>query len=182
MDFKSVIRKRASIRDYSDKKIKIENIINIIEAGNLAPSPGNLSILKYIIIDEKEKIKKISEACAQEFIKDAPFLIIICSDLKQSKIYEEKAEKYTKQHSGAVIENILLKITDLGLSSCWIGAFSDLLVKRILNIPEDIEVEAIIPVAYSKKNIKQKIKNSLDNIIYFNKWKNKLKKDYPKVN
>ena len=56
-----------------------------------------------------------------------------------ARVYDERALKSLPQQAGAAIENFLLKITDLGLSTCWTGAFSDEQVKRILQIPEDIE-------------------------------------------
>ena len=76
-------------------------------------------------------------------------------------MFEERAEKYIKQHAGAAIENFLLKITDLGLVSCWIGAFSDLTVKNILRIPDEIDVEAILPVAYESKELKNKARQRI---------------------
>ena len=78
----------------------------------------------------------------QSFIADAPFIVVVCSDKKEAELlYEERAERYVKHHVGAAIENFLLKITDLGLASCWIGAFSDNAIKDILEIPEDIHIE-----------------------------------------
>ena len=73
---------------------------------------------------------------------------------------------------------MLLKITDLGLASCWIGAFYDEAVKRILGIPEEIEVEAIIPI--SKKPVfarESKRKNiDLKEIIHFDRYGQKIMK------
>ena len=46
MDFNKVIKQRSSIRRYSDKKPKIEDVVKLIDAANLAPSPGNLPILQ----------------------------------------------------------------------------------------------------------------------------------------
>lgn len=177
MDFNDLIKKRASIRKYSDKKIDLGKIIEIINSGNLAPSPGNLDILKFIIVEDKEKIKGIAEASQQLFIQDAPIVVVICSDHKRTKImYDEFAEKYIKHHVGAAVENMLLKITDLGLASCWIGAFVENQVKSILKIPAEIEVEVILPIAnkhHLDKTV-QKEKHSIDGRVYFEKWNNKL--------
>ncbi len=177
MDFNKVIKTRASLRNYSPKKINYEKVLSIIESANSAPSPGNLSILKYIIIDNPETIQKIAQACQQKFITKSQYIVAVCSDSKQTKImFDERAEKYIKQHAGAVIENFLLKITDLGLASCWVGAFSDITIKKILKIPDEIEVQAILPIAHkSKIKTKQKAKTNLNNIIYFDTWKNKTK-------
>ncbi|MFA5174121.1 MAG: nitroreductase family protein [Candidatus Pacearchaeota archaeon] len=176
MNLTKAIKTRASIREFSDKSVKYDKLIDAIEAANLAPSPGNLSILKYIIIDEEETIQKIAKACQQEFIKEAQFIVVVCSDSKQAAMYDKRADRYIHHHAGAAVENFLLKITDMGLASCWVGAFSEITLKNILKIPENIEIEVILPIGYAKKKTKQKPKNDLGNLVYFDVWKNKYKK------
>jgi nitroreductase len=173
MEFNSVIKKRRSIRTYADKKLNIKYILDAIESANLAPSPGNLSLLRYIIVEDPEKIAKLAQASRQEFIKKAKFIVAVCCDHKTAiTMYEERAEKYTEQHVGAAVENFLLKITELGLACCWIGAFSDITVRNILKLPEEIEIEALLPVAYESKlnKSKQPKKPELTNIIFYEKF------------
>jgi len=179
MELNKVIKKRTSIRKYTSKKVKAEDIISCIQAANLAPSPGNLSLLTFIVVEEQGLKDDLAEACQQDFVKDAGFLVVIVSSNKKSNImYDERGEKYLKQYAGAAIENFLLEVTDLGLASCWVGAFSDIMVKRILRIPDEFEVEAILPVAVESKlsKAKQRTKSSLENRIYFDTWKNKFSK------
>ena len=184
MNLTSAIKKRASIRNYLPKKVKYDKIIDALEAANHAPSPGNLQVLKYIIIDNPETIDKIAKACVQPFISTAPVVIAVCSDQKNTKrMFPERTEKYTRQQAGAAIENFLLKITDMGLASCWIGAFSEPTIKNILKIPDNITVEAILPIAYPNKTkpITQKPKTELGSLVYFNAWKIKFKKPMKKI-
>ena len=184
MDFNIVIKKRASIRNYSNKKPNYDKIIDVIEAANLAPSPGNLPILKFIIIEDEKTIEKIAQACQQPFIKKAHVLVVVCSDSKNvNRMYDKRADKYIKHHAGAAIENFLLKITDMKLASCWTGAFSDITIKNALKIPDNIQVEAVLPIAYPHKTdkTKQKSKPNLGNIVYFDEWKNKYQKKPRKI-
>lgn len=179
MDFEKVIKNRRSIRDYSDKDINYDKVLEAVEAANKAPSPGNLQILNFVIVKDKEKIIKIANACQQEFVKSASAIVVVCSDKANAeKMYDERADKYTKHHAGAAIENFLLKITDMKLASCWVGAFSDVTIKNILKIPNEIEIEAVLPVACSSKIAKteQKPKPELINTIFFEEWKNKYQK------
>ncbi len=179
MDFDKIIKKRASIREYSSKKPPVEQVIECIDASNSAPSPGNLQILKYIIVENSETIKKIAEFSDQDFIQKAQILVIVCSNNENtSRMYDEH-EKYIKQHAGAAIENFLLKITDLELASCWVGSFSQENIKDLLKIPANMEIQAILPVGYGKK--KQEPKPPLDSRIYFEKWNNKYRKPIRKI-
>ena len=184
MDFDKLIRQRTSIRNYIDKKVDSDKIMDVIEAATLAPSPGNLSVLRFIIVEDKEKIAKVANACQQPFIGTAPVLIIVCSDAENTdKMYDARAEKYVKQHVGAAIEIFLLKITELKLASCWVGAFSDITIRNALKIPNEIEIEAVLPIAYPAKvdNSKQKPKPELRNVCYFDEWNNRYKKPINKV-
>ncbi|MFA7708214.1 MAG: nitroreductase family protein [Candidatus Pacearchaeota archaeon] len=178
MDFDKLLKTRASVKNYSDKEVKYDKIIDAIESANLAPSPGNLPILKYIIVEDKETIAQIAEACQQSFVETAPVLVIVCSDPQKAKLmYDKRTEKYVKQQAGAAIENFLLKITEMKLASCWVGAFSEVTAKGILGIPDDIDIEAILPIAYKTKADRtiQKPKIELGRIVFFEKYGNKFK-------
>jgi nitroreductase len=184
MDFETTVMKRASIRHFSNEKPGIMSLIEAINTANLAPSPGNLPILEYILIEDPEKISKIAEACQQNFISEAPFVVVVCSNSKKINLmYDTRSEKYVRQHAGAAIENFLLKITDMGFACCWIGAFSELIVKRLLGIPEAVVIEAILPVGCSikKDKAKQKSKPALEGRIFFEHWGNKYKRPFRKV-
>ncbi|MGV8152156.1 MAG: nitroreductase family protein [Candidatus Nanoarchaeia archaeon] len=176
MEFNSVIKSRASVRKYQDKNFSIQKVVEAIEAANTAPSPGNLAILRYIIIEDKEKIAKIAQASRQDFVKDAKYVVVVCSFEEKAKImYNEMSDNYIKQHAGAAIENFLLKIVELGLSSCWVGAFSEMTIKHLLKIPDNINIQAVLPVAFEAKanKTKQAKKTDLENIIYFEKYNQK---------
>ena len=173
MNFDTVLKKRCSIRKYSTAKVSLHEITKVAEASRFSPMAGNIHTVRLIIINEEKKKAELAEAAMQQyFIADAPYLIVICSDITQlSRSYKNQAEKYARQQAGAAIENMFLKATDLGLATCWVGAFDEKKVKTILNIPQNIHVEAILPIGRStKKPRKAKKKPDLKMIAYFNKW------------
>lgn len=178
MQLDKAIEERRSVRRYSTKKVDWKKIIEAIDAANKAPLAGNIYSLKFVLVDDKEKIKKLAEASQQSFFENVDYLVAVCTDKTSLvKSYDERGEIYARQQAGAAIENFLLKIVDLGLASCWIGAFVDDEVKDILGIPkavhEDINVEALLPVAYEMPGYKKERRRAvLDNVLWFNKWKN----------
>jgi len=179
MEFNKLLYERASIKRFSTEKPQPELIQEIIEAGNLAPSPGNLPILRYIIVEDENLIKKIAQACQQNFITKAPYVIVICSDAKNIiRAYNKRAETYVKQQAGAAIENMLLKITNIKLVSCWVGAFSDMIIRSALNIPNQLDIEAILPIGnkFIKEKTKQRRKPGLYDRIFFDSFGNKYRK------
>ncbi len=179
MQFDRVLKERHSVRLYSGKKADWRDIIVAMDAANSAPLAGNVPTLKFILVSDKAKIAKIAEACQQDFVASVDYAVVVCSQEKLlEKAYPDLSEKYARQQAGAAIENFLLKITDMGLASCWIGAFVESMVKNILKIPDEIVVEAVLPVGYARSLGKQRKKPELDSALYFNEWKNKYMKPW----
>lgn len=177
MEFNRVVEKRQSIRNFNSAKVGWKEVIKAIDSALQAPSAGNLQTLRFILVSDKDKIKKLADASQQDFVAQAQFAVVVCSDKEQLvRMYDERAEMYSRQQAGAAIEHFLLKIVDLGMASCWVGAFSDRVVKEILQIPEDIDVEAILPIGYERGRTRKKRKANLDSVMYFDKYKNKYMK------
>lgn len=178
MDLDKAIKERHSVRNFAKtRKVDYKKIIEAIEAASKAPLAGNHSTLKFILVSEKEKIMKLSDAAVQDFVSDASFIVVVCSDRKiLDASYHERGKMYSHQQAGAAIENFLLKIVDLGLATCWIGAFSDDSVRNVLKIPENITIEAMLPIGYELGKTKQKLKPGLDDVLFFEEWKNKYMK------
>jgi nitroreductase len=68
---------------------------------------------------------------------------------------------------------MLLSMQNLGLAGCWVGAFDEMAVKRILNIPAHIQVEALIPIGYElekEKITELKERKDTYKIFYLEKW------------
>ena len=98
MKFRELLTKTKFVKDYTNRKPRIEFIIEAIEAANEGPMAGNLQPIQYLIVQDPESIALISQACQQSFIAKAPYIIIIISDSSQmKKLYNGKAEKYLTQ-------------------------------------------------------------------------------------
>jgi nitroreductase len=176
MELDKVIQSRKSIKKFSSKKPDWRDILEAINSARFAPMAGNIYSPRFILVDDIEKIQKLAEASEQSFVSKVSYIVVVCSENKMTKnSFEERAEKFLRQQAGATIENFLLKIQELNLATCWVGHLNEDKVKKILNIPENTNVEAIFPIGYESKAIgsnKRKNKIDLDRILYFNKYGN----------
>ena len=182
MKAQDAIENRQSIREFSNKPVKFDLVLEAIDAANHAPFAGNINNLRFLIVEEPANIQKIAEFAQQYWISEAQWVIIVCSEIKKlEEIYDVHAFKYAKQQAGAAIENMLLRITDLGLAACWVGAFADNSMKAHFKIPDDWQIEALIPIAYPKyKHHKHARKIDLEKKIFWEMWNIKKKpKKYP---
>jgi len=174
MDLDEVIEARKSTRKFSNKKPNWRNIIECIDAARYAPMAGGIYTLKFILISDEEKINQIAVASQQDFIAQAQFVVVVCSSIEKTKnAYGKRGDVWCRQQAGAAIQNFLLKIEEFKLATCWIGHFSEKDVKDILDISDDIQIEAIFPVGYGlEKPRTKKAKINLDRILYFNRYGN----------
>jgi len=152
MEFFETLKARHSVRAYKDKEIEEDKIYQILEAANSAPSAGNLQSYEIVLIRDKERKKKIAAASYnQNFIAQAPIILVFCANIyKSSTKYGERGEKlYALQDATIACSYAQLAATTLGLASCWIGAFDEEKIKKIINAPAHIKPVAILPIGYA---------------------------------
>ena len=171
------LKKRRSIRHFSDRSFDIKIIYDIIDAGMNAPCAGSIQNYKIIIISDK----KAKEECAkiafqQYFIVNAPYVLLIVRDnLPIETVYPDKYELFSIQNTSALIENIIVGATAFDLGSCWIGLDDSNALKEYLKIPADMHLDALIPIGYPDETPKAPRKADIEGIIYFDKYGNKKK-------
>ncbi len=182
MGVERLIKARRSIRKFKSSKPDWREIIECIDSTRYAPMAGNNFSLKFILVDDENKIQKLAEAAQQDFVKDAQYVVVVCTTPGRTETaYGDRGKIYLKQQAGAAIQNFLLKLTECKLATCWVGHFVDEQVKEALNIPKEIEVEAMFPIGYAYEKPKEKRYIDLDAVLYFNKYGNKRMKEEPKL-
>jgi nitroreductase len=174
MELDKAILQRHSVRKFTKKKPDWRSIVEAINLARLAPLAGNIASLKFIIVSDEKKIKALAEAANQDFVKQASYVVVVCSNNENTVLaYGERGRRYVRLQAGAAIENFLLKLEEEGLSTCWVGAFYDEEVRGILRIPENIDIEGIFPIGYAGEKTKQKPKPELSGMMFFETWGNK---------
>ena len=151
MDFYEVIRTRRSIRSYKPDPIPEEVLTRVLDAARIAPSGSNRQPWKFIVVKDEELKRRIAKAChSQMFIAEAPVVIVACG----YNIHYNRGE-YMGDFSMLVdvsiaFTHLILAARAEGLGTCWIGSFNNEEIKRILGIPEEVNVVAITPLGYPK--------------------------------
>ncbi len=178
METLECIRTRRSVREFLDKPVEKEKLGIMLKAGKQAPSAGNQQTWKFILVENNVLRVQIANACMQQlWVGHAPAIIVVCAEIEKIKrFYEKRGEVlYSIQSCSAAIENMLLAAHDLGLGACWVGAFDELSLKRILGIPEDARPQAVIPVGYAARTPKEPAEYELETAVYTEKWGSKIK-------
>ena len=170
MEFIDVIRKRYSVREYTDTPVPDDKIARIIEVARLAPSGNNRQPWKFIVVKDPVKRRALGQASnGQDFIGTAPVIIAaIANDLEW--LMPCGVPGYGVDLAIAA-EHIVLAAADEGLGSCWIGDFSENRVKEILAIPELFRVFTILPIGYPAREGKSPGRKAQDEIVCLDTFK-----------
>jgi len=174
MEFDDVIRARKSCRRFKTKVPSWRDIVEAINYASKIPYAGNIHNIKFILIDDTKILDEISDFCQQDVCNKVHFAVVVVSDVKEhERSYDERGKKYILEQGGAAVNQLLLKLVDVGLDGCWLGSFDDDKIKHILKIPEENVVHAVVPIGYGMSLEKQKRKPGIDKILRFNDYKEK---------
>ncbi len=171
MNVERAIETRRSCREFAQGKVRWDKVLEAVDAALKAPFAGNINNLKFIIVEDEKTKNDIAYQCQQDWVADANIIVVVCSDESQlTRSYHERGKKYSAQQAGAAIQNFTLRLTELGLATCWVGAYADELLKQVLHIPEHISIEAVLPVGkpFDKPPAAKRL--SLENATFWGEW------------
>ncbi|MDI6889557.1 MAG: nitroreductase family protein [Thermodesulfovibrionales bacterium] len=153
MDILKAVKERRSVRDFQKKEIPQDIVDKLIEALIWAPSAGNLQARKFYFIKDERLKKKIAVAALnQNFLAEAPLLIVGCSDSRISFRYGERGiYLYSIQDIACSLMGMMLVAYENGLGSVWVGAFNEDAVIEILKLPKNLRPVALVAVGYPSK-------------------------------
>jgi nitroreductase len=176
MDIFETIQKRFSCRRYKPQPVEEEKLIKVLEAARLAPSAHNAQDWKFIIVKNEMTRKQLAKAAGQLFVAQSP-VIIVAVALDSEHILSSGVPAYALNLAIAV-DHMTLAAAALGLATCWIGAFDQQEVKRILEIPQEYKVVALLPLGYPAQPEGRKLRKSLEEIVCWDKFENKEKRSF----
>jgi nitroreductase len=151
MKFDDIVKERYSVRSYQDRIVEKEVVEKILESGRLAPTAGCENPVTVYILNE-EQISKLKEATRYTF--GAKNMFLICYDNNISYKREQDGLDFGIQDASIITTHMMLKITELGLGSCWVGSFYEDKVKEVLNLDENMIPVALLPFGYIGENSK----------------------------
>lgn len=169
MNVFDTIKSRRSIRSFLDKPVEEEKLLRVLEAGRLAPSAKNLQEWKFVVVKDKELRRKVAYAANnQHFLAEAPVIIVGCATVVD---YVMTCGQYAYPIDLTIaMDHMTLQAVEEGLGTCWIGAFKEEEVKKILEIPENVRIVQIFPLGYPKTIPPARQRKKLEEVVSNDKW------------
>ncbi len=196
MEFFEVIRKRRSVRHFTDDPVKESDLVAMIEAASLAPSPKNEQPWHFIVIKEKQLIENLRDMVDailtaqvqaaetkvrkkslkhQRFgavnVFDAPVVIVALSrPYPNSDPDEQPIYNQGLQGVAAAIENLHLAAAALGYGGCWAVLPLELgrmEIEAMLGVKKPWFAVAVISVGVPSKQPSPVKRKPLEEIVTF---------------
>jgi len=177
MNIFEVMMARRSVRKFEKTPVDDKLIGVLLYMATQSPSAGNVQEWEFVVVKDEDLKKKISDvALHQDFLVDAPAVIVVCANLEKISLkYGKRGELlYSIQDTANAAMSILLSVHALGLGSCWVGAFDEERVKDILELPEKLRPLVILPIGYPAEQLKEKSRIPFETLTYFDKYNEKF--------
>lgn len=177
MSIKEAVAQRRSIRKYASQKVPEALVLEALEAAGWAPSAHNAQPWRFIIVSDVAKKKRLAEAMADAWAKNAskdgiivqqsqldfsiqrfssaPVLIVACLTMEGMRVFPDAERQQSErdlavQSLGAAIQNLLLSAHVNGLGACWFCSptFCKDTVRTVLGVSDLVEPQAIVLMGY----------------------------------
>jgi nitroreductase len=178
--FIELVKRRYSVRSYSDKPVEDEKIIKCLQAVHLAPSACNAQPWKFIIVNDQNLKNQIADTTSKNilpmnhFTKQAPIHVVVIMEKPNisSAIGSVLKDKpYNLIDIGIAAAHFCLQATELGLGTCIVGWFNEKKVRSLLNIPASSRPVLIITVGYATTDeIPEKRRKPFEKIYNYNQY------------
>jgi nitroreductase len=174
LDFDEVIRKRKMIRQYdTQRQIPDEIIMKLIRNAHRAPSAGHTQVQEFVIVRNATIKKKLRKAAVnQEYVEQAPFLIVLCSNTSRSVTrYGSRGSQFYSVIDGAFASMlILLTAVNEEIGACFVGAFDDNKVSEILGLPKNVKPIGIICIGYPDEKPEKLERIDINALVHYEKY------------
>ncbi|HMN59146.1 MAG TPA: nitroreductase family protein [Anaerolinea sp.] len=143
------IFQRRSIREYADRAVPREVLVDLLRAAMAAPSAVNKQPWEFVVVTRPERMVDL-QAVLSYGRYNAPAAVVVCGVPEAAQ--NEPTGSYWVQDCSAATENLLIAAVGLGLGTVWTGVYPvaervrD--VQRVLGLPPRVVPLGVILVGY----------------------------------
>lgn len=177
MNAKECLESRRSIRKYKNDAIPVDVLNEIVETAKFAPSWKNTQIARYHVVTNPAMKEKIANDCVCGFsfntktLLQAPAIVIVsyvtkrCGYERDGSFTTAKGDRWEMFNAGIATQTFCLAAHDKGIGTCIMGIFDDAKIAKVLSLPEDQIVGAVIAAGYPDEAPEAPARKSADIIL-----------------
>jgi nitroreductase len=169
MDFSGLINTRYSVRAYTPDVVEEDKLQRLLEAARLAPTAANRQPFQLIVIHTAGREEELKRIYRKDWFVQAPLVIGICGIPAKAWVRRD-GKSYVDVDVAIVMDHLILAAADLGLGTCWVGAFDPAAAREILALPDDVEPIAFTPLGYPADQPRPKKRRALSELVRYERW------------
>jgi len=169
MQFSELITKRYSVRAYKPDPVADEPLQQVLEAARLAPTAANRQPFQLIVIHTAGREAELKRIYGKDWFVQAPLVICACGIPARSWVRRD-GKDYCDVDVAIAMDHLILAAADLGLGTCWIGAFDPAAAREVLGLPDDVEPIAFTPLGYPADQPGPKKRKPLSELVRHERW------------
>ena len=167
MEFFELIEKRYSVRGYKNQSIEKEKLDKVLKAGILAPTGVNAQGFKIYVIDTKKYKDDLMKIYHQPWFVEAPIVLCLAMAPSKSWIRPWDGKNISDIDAGIIMDHMILAASNLGLGTCFIGAFKKYAAVDFLNLEEEYEPVLFTPLGYPNDNGRNTTRKSVEELVIY---------------
>jgi len=167
MEFIDVINERYSVRGYLDREVEKEKLEYVLKAATIAPTGVNAQPFKVYVIDTKKYKDELSEIYGAKWFVEAPYVLCVVALRDKAWTRPWDGKNIADIDATIVMDHIILAATDVGLGTCYIGAFKKNKAHRFLNLDENEEAVLFTPLGYGNAEPRDTPRKELDDFVVY---------------
>jgi nitroreductase len=169
MEFSNLIRERYSVRAYKPNPVEEDKLQQVLQAARLAPTAANRQPLQLIVIHTAGREEELRRIYSQDWFVQPPLVIGICGVPGRAWTRRD-GMNYHVIDVAIAMDHLILAAADLGLGTCWVGAFDPAAAREVLGLPDDVEPIAFTPLGYPADQPKPKKRKPLSELVRYENW------------
>ena len=167
MEFKDVINERYSVRGYLDKEVEKEKLEYVLKAATIAPTGVNAQPFKVYVIETAKYQEELKEIYAAEWFRQAPYVLCVVAIKNKAWTRPWDMKNIADIDATIVMDHMILAATDVGLGTCYIGAFKKNRAQEFLNLDENEEAVLFTPLGYGNAEPRDTPRKKLDEFVTY---------------
>ena len=169
MDFSQLVKTRYSVRAYKPDPVGEDELRQVLEAARLAPTAANKQPFQLIVIHTQGREEELRRIYNRDWFVEAPVVICVCG-IPGGAWTREDNKNYAVVDVAIVMDHLILAATDLGLGTCWVGAFNEGATREVLGLPEEVEPIVFTPLGHPADQPKPKERKPLEELVRYERW------------
>jgi nitroreductase len=165
LEVMQAIRSRRSIRKFKRQALPQKDVELLMEAARLAPSAANRQPWEMIIVRDENNIRDLVPLCKnQDFIEDCSLFLVGVDDPQQ---------KWSRVDLTIALDHVTLAAEEIGLGTCWIGAFDQERLATFLGIPKGKVITVCLAIGYPDESPGPRSRKSNDVLFHKERFRDR---------